>query len=66
MKQNIGKIDKIIRIIIALVFSGLYSTGTVTGGFGFVLLILGAALILTSIIGSCPIYLPFGLSTCKK
>ena len=61
-----GSIDKVIRIIIALVFGALYFTGTVSGVFGYILLALGAIFILTSVISFCPLYLPFGLSTCKK
>lgn len=61
-----GNIDKIIRVIIALAFSALYFTGTVTGIFGYILLALGAIFILTSIMSFCPLYLPFGLSTCSK
>lgn len=66
MKQNMGTTDKIIRVIIALVFSALYFTGTVTGIFGYILLALGAIFILTSIMSFCPLYLPFGLNTCSK
>jgi hypothetical protein len=66
MKKNMGNIDKIIRVIIALAFSALYFTGTVTGIFGYILLALGAIFILTSIMNFCPLYLPFGLSTCSK
>lgn len=66
MKTNMGTIDKIIRVIIALVFSILYFTGTVSGILGYILLALGAIFILTSIMSFCPLYLPFGLSTCSK
>ena len=66
MKENMGKVDKIIRVIIALVFSALYFTGTVTGILGYILLALGAIFILTGIISFCPLYLPFGISTCSK
>lgn len=60
-----GSADKIIRIIIAIVFAVLYFTGTVTGTLGIVLLVLGAVFVLTSLVGFCPLYAPFGISTCK-
>ena len=66
MKNNMGTIDKVIRVLIALVFAALYFTGTVTGVLGYILLALGGIFILTSVISFCPLYLPFGLSTCKK
>lgn len=66
MKKNMGKIDVIVRIVVAIVLSILYFTGTVSGTIGLVLLILGGVFLLTSIVGFCPLYLPFGINTCKK
>ena len=66
MKKNMGSADRIIRIVVAAVFAALYFTGTVTGTFGIILLVLGAVFVLTSFLSFCPLYLPFGLSTCAK
>jgi len=66
MKNNMSSVDRIVRVIIALIFSALYITGTVTGVLAYVLLALGGVFVLTSAISSCPIYSFFGLSTCKK
>lgn len=64
MKANMGSTDRIVRVLLAVVFAVLYFTGTVTGTFGIVLLALGAIFLLTSLIGFCPLYAPFGISTC--
>jgi hypothetical protein len=64
MKKNMGSTDKIVRIILAVVFSTLYFTGTVTGTLGLVLVILGGVFIATSLISFCPLYSIFGISTC--
>ena len=64
MKANMGSTDRIIRILIAAVFAVLYFTGTVTGTVGLVLLVLGAVFLVTSVISFCPLYTPFGISTC--
>ncbi len=61
-----GTTDKIIRIVIAVLFAVLFFTKAVTGVAGIILLVLAAVFILTSLIGSCPLYLPFGINTCKK
>ncbi|MFY7964179.1 MAG: YgaP family membrane protein [Chitinophagaceae bacterium] len=66
MKKNMGSADKIIRVIIAIVFSVLYFTQIVTGTLAVVLLILGGVFLLTSVISFCPLYLPLGINTCKK
>lgn len=66
MKINMGKIDKAIRIGLALLLSALYITGILSGVIGFIALTLGAIFILTSVIGVCPLYIPFGIKTCHK
>jgi len=66
MKKNMGSTDRIIRFILAAIFIVLYFTNTITGIWGIVLLVLAAVFILTSFISFCPLYAPFGLSTCSK
>lgn len=61
-----GSPDRIIRIIAAIVFVILYFTGTVTGTWGIVLLVLGGIFILTSFIGFCPLYAIFKMDTCSN
>lgn len=61
-----GGMDKTIRIVLAIVFAALYFTGTITGTAGIVLLVLGGAFLLTSLISVCPLYIPFGINTCSK
>lgn len=66
MKANMGSTDRIIRIVLALIFIALYATGTVSGTLGIVLLVLAAVFILTSLIKFCPLYPLVGLNTCEK
>ena len=63
LEKNMGTTDRIIRLILAAVGAVLYFTGTVTGTWGLVLVILAAVLLLTSIFAVCPLYLPFKIST---
>ena len=63
MPQNMGVIDRVIRIVIALVFSVLIALNVVTGILAIIVGILGAVFLVTSIIGFCPLYLPFKIST---
>jgi len=64
MKLNMGSADRIIRLIIAAVIALLFFTNVLTGTVGIVLLVLGGVFLLTSFIGFCPLYAPFGISTC--
>jgi hypothetical protein len=66
MKKNMGTIDKVVRILIAVVFGVLYFTNVISGVLGIILLILAVIFVLTSLISFCPLYLPFGISTAKK
>lgn len=60
-----GSADRIIRVIIAAIIGALYFTGTISGTLGIVLLVLAGVFLLTSLISFCPLYTPFGLSTCQ-
>jgi hypothetical protein len=66
MKKNVGTIDKVIRILIALVIIVLFFSHIISGTLAIILLILSGILIVTSFISLCPIYLMLGLSTEKK
>ncbi len=65
MKKNMGSTDRIVRSIIAVVIAALYFTQVITGTLGIVLLVLAGVFLLTSFVSFCPLYAPFGLSTCK-
>jgi uncharacterized membrane protein YtjA (UPF0391 family) len=60
-----GLLDKSVRVIIAIVVAVLYFTGQISGTVAAILGILAIVFILTSLVGTCPLYLPFGLSTKK-
>ncbi|GDX52047.1 membrane protein [Bacteroidota bacterium] len=66
MKTNMGTVDRIFRLLIAVVIAILYMANQITGTTAIILLILAGVFILTSVISFCPLYLPFGLSTKKK
>ena len=65
MKHNMGNVDRVVRIMIAAVIAVLYFTNTVSGTLGYVLLAVGVIFLLTSLVGSCPLYSLFGITTCK-
>ncbi|MFP4620295.1 MAG: DUF2892 domain-containing protein [Bacteroidales bacterium] len=59
MEKNIGKTDKVIRIILGLIIGavGVYFQSW----WGLV----GLIPLLTAFTGTCTLYLPFGISTCS-
>ncbi len=60
MKRNVGTIDRMVRIAAGVVIAalGIYFRNWL----GLVAVIPLA----TGIVGSCPLYLPFGISTRRK
>ena len=66
MKKNMGTADRAIRVIVAVIFGVLIMTNAVSGVLAGVLGVLAVIFLLTSIVGFCPLYVPFGISTMKK
>jgi hypothetical protein len=61
-----GTIDRVIRILVAVVLVVLYFTNVITGTLGIILLILAGIFVVTSILSFCPLYMLPGISTSKK
>lgn len=66
MKKNMGGADRVIRLILAIVVLLLYLTGNISGTLAIILGILAVIFFLTSLVGFCPLYVLFNISTTKK
>jgi len=64
--KNESSLDRIIRVILAAVIAVLYFTGVLSGTWAIVLGILAVILLITGLIGFCPLYKLLGISTLKK
>ncbi len=60
MIKNIGSVDRIIRIALG---AAILIAGVV---FKSWLGLIGLIPLATAAVGTCPVYLPFGISTAKK
>ena len=65
MKKNMGVVDKIIRLVVVAIIAALYFAGQITGTAAIILGIVAVAFLVTSLIGWCPTYALFGISTLK-
>ena len=65
MKKNMGVVDKVIRLVVVAIIVALYFAGQITGTAAIILGIVAVAFLVTSLIGWCPTYVPFGISTKK-
>jgi hypothetical protein len=63
MEKNIGNVDKIVRVILAVIFAYF---GYSNGGWYQLLYILTVMLIITTISGFCLPYRWLGINTAKK
>lgn len=61
-----GTVDRVIRIVIAAVIVVLFLTEVISATLAIVLLVFAGVFLLTSFLGFCPLYLPFGLKTNKS
>lgn len=63
MKMNEGSLDRIIRVIIGIIILSLWF---VLQGNTKYLALIGFVPLLTALLGWCPLYLLFGINTCKR
>ncbi len=66
MKKNVGSIDKIVRFLIAAVAIWAAYTHQVASPWDYVLYAVAAIMILTALVGTCPIWLATGMNTLKS
>lgn len=59
MIQNVGSVDRVIRIAAGVVLIGASALGYI-GAWGWI----GIVPLATGLFRVCPAYLPFGLNTC--
>ncbi|MCA9941477.1 MAG: DUF2892 domain-containing protein [Anaerolineales bacterium] len=66
MTKNMGDLDRVVRFLGAVVLGILYFAHVVSGTVALVSLIIAILLLLTSLVGFCPLYAPFGITTQRK
>jgi len=66
MKKNVGSVDKIIRLIIAIVAIYVSYQGLVESPWNYVLYAIAGIMILTGLVGTCPIFSVLGIKSNKK
>jgi cadmium resistance protein CadD (predicted permease) len=63
MNANVGKIDKVVRLVLALV---LFSLFFILQSDAKWLGLLGLVPLATGLVSWCPLYTLFGMNTCKR
>lgn len=67
MTSNMGKIDRVLRIVIAaaLAYAAFGTTMLGTGVLFWLALIVAGVFSLTAFVGNCPLYRIIGLKSCS-
>ena len=66
MKHNIGSIDRVLRVLGAIIIGVLIFADHITGIAAIILGAVAVIFIVTSAFAFCPLYFPFKLSTMKQ
>ncbi len=66
MVNNMGLMDRVIRVILALVVIALYCLKMISGLAAIILGVIAAIFIVTGCIGYCPLYQLIGISSKGK
>ncbi len=66
MKQNMGKTDRVLRTVLAVIVLVLYFSDQLTDLAAIVLGIFALVFLVTSVLGFCPLYVPLGISSKRK
>jgi hypothetical protein len=66
MKKNMAIVDRIFRVVLVALVAVLYFTHLLSPVAAIILGVLAVVFLLTSIVGTCPIYLLLGISTKRR
>ena len=66
MQKNMGTLDRIVRLVIAMVIVALCLKGVISGVLAVFLGIVALAFAVTAVTGYCMLYVPCKISTAKK
>lgn len=61
MEQNVGTIDRVVRLVVAILFVVANVVGWVTGIAGLVLAVFAGMLLSSVASGHCPLYVMLGI-----
>ncbi|MCV6630180.1 MAG: DUF2892 domain-containing protein [Flavobacteriaceae bacterium] len=65
MRTNVGNLDQIFRIVVAVLIGVAYYMEYISGTIGVVLVIAAVVFLLTGIFKFCPLFALFGVSSKK-
>lgn len=64
MRANEGSTDRLVRVVIGIILLAAGLFGGLSGALAIVADVAGAVLLLTGLVGFCPLYTLLGINTC--
>jgi len=64
--MNVGRIDRVVRIVIGIALFGIVALNIVTAPWSYVILLIGLVALVTGAVGTCPLYSILGMNTLGK
>jgi hypothetical protein len=65
-EKNVGMIDRVIRIILGIILMYLFVGNMVAAPWSYLVVLIGLILLVTGIVGTCPLYSVLGMNTIGK
>lgn len=65
MTKNVGQVDRIVRLAVAVLALIVAWNAGFSGGLGITALVVGIVMAVTAAVGMCPLYRLIGVNTCK-
>ncbi len=65
-EKNVGMIDRVIRIILGIILLYLFVMSMVGAPWSYLVALIGLILLVTGILGTCPLYSMLGMNTAGK
>lgn len=63
LSRNVGTADQVVRIVIGVLLAAALVAGIATGPLAYVAALLAAIMLVTGVVGFCPLYAILGLRT---
>lgn len=65
LNQNVGKLDRAVRTLLAMGIALLYLFDLLSDTLGMILTAVAIVLLVTSLLNFCPLYKLIGFNSCK-
>jgi hypothetical protein len=65
-EKKVGMIDRVIRIILGIILLYLFVVNMVAAPWSYLVALIGLILLVTGIVGTCPLYSILGMNTLGK